>query len=285
MAKLSVESLARIGGYMKGEKESPLNSVARNIYNSILTQYLADMLKNDEPEELLKILNSNCMNPYLIWDNSTRAELNEFLDTRIHSKAGPDDLCTAVDFKYEAHKDELVIGGIFIRIYNEQPTFTVINPKGFAIDLLDFLNRSYQQLGNLQTQMQNQGNESDASSRAETILKDMVAALDSLKNVLQNNAGVEIQCIGHFRLFFNILSMSQVKPIQQSVLELISLTTKNQECVKDIAASEVLGHLLLALLSLTVSQMTCLEILHALLSTPKLVKEALAKGNFDKFLV
>lgn len=259
---------------MKGEKESPVNSIARSIYNSILTQYVADMLKNDEPEELLKILNSNCMNPYLIWDNSTRTELSEFLDIRIRSITNPEDLSSAADFRYDAHKDELIIGGIFIRIYNEQPTFTILNPKGFAIDLLDFLNKRYQQLGHMQNQ-----NDDSNMYKTQHILKEMVAALDSLKNVLQNNAGVEIQCIGYFRLFFNILSMNQVKPIQHSVLELISLATKNQECVNDIAASEVLGHLLLALLSLTNSQMTCLEILHALLSTPKLVKEALAKGN------
>ena len=29
--------------------------------------------------QLLKILNSNTENPYLIWDNATRQQLNEFL--------------------------------------------------------------------------------------------------------------------------------------------------------------------------------------------------------------
>lgn len=33
----------------------------------------------DNASDLLKTLNSNAETPYLIWDNATRAELNEFL--------------------------------------------------------------------------------------------------------------------------------------------------------------------------------------------------------------
>ena len=32
--------------------------------------------------QILKMLNSNAENPYLIWDNATRMELNEFLETQ-----------------------------------------------------------------------------------------------------------------------------------------------------------------------------------------------------------
>ena len=31
--------------------------------------------------QILKMLNSNTENPYLIWDNATRAELGEFLES------------------------------------------------------------------------------------------------------------------------------------------------------------------------------------------------------------
>ena len=31
--------------------------------------------------QILKMLNSNTENPYLIWDNATRAELTEFLES------------------------------------------------------------------------------------------------------------------------------------------------------------------------------------------------------------
>lgn len=35
------------------------------------------------------------------------------------------DLKLDTDFVFSAHSGELIIGGIFIRIYNEQPTFPI----------------------------------------------------------------------------------------------------------------------------------------------------------------
>ena len=37
-------------------------------------------------QQILKILNSNTENPYLIWDNATRAELTEFLTDQQQQK-------------------------------------------------------------------------------------------------------------------------------------------------------------------------------------------------------
>lgn len=64
-----------------------------------------------------------------MWDNSTRAELSEFLQNRKQYALNDDDddadiiLCT--EFKYSAHEGQLMIGEIFIQIYNEQPTFPI----------------------------------------------------------------------------------------------------------------------------------------------------------------
>lgn len=44
-------------------------------------------------------------------------------------------------------RDELKIGGIFIRVYNEMPTFTIVNPKSFVMDLLEFLKQGYNRRG------------------------------------------------------------------------------------------------------------------------------------------
>ena len=41
------------------------------------------------------------------------------------------------------YRDELQIGGIFIRIYNDMPTFPIANPKQFIIDLLEYLKQLY----------------------------------------------------------------------------------------------------------------------------------------------
>lgn len=103
--------------------------------------------------------------------------------------------------------------------------------------------------------------------------------LQALYNVIKNNSGVEIQCIGYFKLLFGLLSVS-CQSIQTEALNVLSLMTRNEECVNDIASSEVLGHLLLVLFSVPDKQLNALEILCALISTTKIVKEALSKGKF-----
>jgi hypothetical protein len=92
-----------------------------------------------------------------------------------------------------------------------------------------------------------------------------------------------MQCIGHFRLLFGLLSVDSCKPIQHGALNVISSVTQNQECVNDIAASDVLVHLLLTLCSLPDAQITTLDTLYALMHTTKIVKDALAKGEHDVF--
>ena len=63
--------------------------------------------------------------PYLIWDNGTRAELTEFLENERTStvRRGTCDPSFGSEFKFTAHKDEIIVGNIFIRIYNQQPMF------------------------------------------------------------------------------------------------------------------------------------------------------------------
>lgn len=41
-------------------------------------------------------------------------------------------------------RDELQIGGIFIRIYNDMPTYPIAQPKLFIMDLLEYLKHAYQ---------------------------------------------------------------------------------------------------------------------------------------------
>lgn len=72
----------------------------------------------------MKILNTNSETPYLIWNNGTREELKDFLETQRTSREQVDPNITN-EFSYSAHSGELRIGGIFIRIYNQQPTYPI----------------------------------------------------------------------------------------------------------------------------------------------------------------
>lgn len=148
--------------------------------------------------------------------------------------------------------------------------FLFQNSKGFIVDLLEFLTNQYESLQSLANIAY--------SVTIEDRLKHSYMALEALFNVIKNTAGVEIQCIGHFRLLFGLLSVSCQK-IQKGALNVLSTVTRNQECVNDIASCEILGYLLLALYTLTENQMQILETLYALMSTTKIVKEALNKGT------
>ena len=93
-----------------------------NLHNFILVLIF---LGQNETEDVLKLLNSNVESPYLIWDNGTRAELTEFLENERTStvRRGTCDPSFGSEFKFTAHKDEIIVGNIFIRIYNQQPMF------------------------------------------------------------------------------------------------------------------------------------------------------------------
>nr|CAD7257436.1 unnamed protein product [Timema shepardi] len=271
LAKLAVRACGRLGGYLTGDLESPNNPVAQDALNSLLTPYLARQLSLDKPEEILKILNSNCETPYLLWDNSTRAELSEYLEQQRHDKLfGETDPTYGTDFVYSIHSKELIVGGIFVRIYNEQPAYPIENAKGFTIDLLEFLASQSELLSGMSSVT--------LSTADNKQLQNIVMCLEALRNVIKNNAGVEMQCIGHFRLLFALLSAESCKDVQRGALEVIATVTRNHECVNDIAASDILVHLVVVLYTLPDHQVTILDILYALMSTTKIVKEALAKG-------
>lgn len=143
------------------------------------------------------------------------------------------------------------------------------------MDLLEFLKNQLEHLTSLQNIA--------FSVTIEDRIKHSYMALEALYNVIKNNTGVEIQCIGHFNLLFRLLSVPCQK-IQKGALNVLFTITRNQECVNDIASCEVLGYLLLALYTLPDNQMQILEILYALMSTTKIVKEALNKGKTFTFI-
>ena len=83
LAKLAITGCARLHGI---SDITPDNPAVHKSLCAMLTPYLTRKLSDDCPPELLKILNSNTENPYLIWDNATRAELLEFLTDQQEKK-------------------------------------------------------------------------------------------------------------------------------------------------------------------------------------------------------
>ena len=80
LAKLSVRALARLGGYLSEPDMTPDNPIVKAGLEAMMTSYLARQLHHNKPHEVLKMLNSNSENPYLVWNNGTRSELTKFLE-------------------------------------------------------------------------------------------------------------------------------------------------------------------------------------------------------------
>ncbi|CAG9764959.1 unnamed protein product [Ceutorhynchus assimilis] len=263
LARESLKACASMAGL-----NSDRNSLILEILTSLLTPFIVSHLSDEKPEEILKILNSNSETPYLIWNNGTRMELTEFLVIQVNTREHGD-FNAATSFEFSAQKNELVIGGIFVKIYNDQPTFQIQNPKNLVIALLEYLHNQFEFLKNL-------ANIAYSVSK-DNKLNHTSMALRALTNVILHNPGVELQCIGHFRLIFNLLVVNNV-PIQTETLNVISVVTRNNECINDIAGSAVLSFLLLSIYTLLESHLQILEVLSALVTNTKIVKEALNKG-------
>ncbi|XP_076459341.1 dnaJ homolog subfamily C member 13-like isoform X2 [Babylonia areolata] len=252
LAKQSVCACARVAGYSgpRGQGEGgtpPDNPTIKKALMALLTPYLARKLANPNPSELLKILNSNTENPYLIWDNAARAQLTEYLGDNQQKmiRNGECDPSFGADFEFDIHAKELIVGEIFVRIYNEQPTFPLEDPKAFTIHLLDFLGSQAQYLHSMLMMQDQSKGSTDQTQR----LAQIQMALEALRNIIRASPGVEAKCIGHFKLLFAFLRLEKCGPLQQFTLEVLNCVTVNQDCVKDIAAADVLGYLLFSLYS------------------------------------
>ncbi|XP_069765063.1 dnaJ homolog subfamily C member 13 isoform X1 [Narcine bancroftii] len=277
LAKICVTALSRLGGYLTEEKATPENPTIRKCLAALLSPYVSRRLSKDGPSEILKLLNSNTESPYLIWSNGTRAELLEFLERQQESmiKRGDCDKNYGAEFIFSEHAKELIVGEIFVRVYNEQPAFPLEFPKAFAASLLDYIGSQAQYLHTLMAITQTGKVE---SNQYEDRLKRAEMALEALRNVIKNNSGAEMECIGHFKLIFSLLRVHGAGQVQQLALEVVNIVTANQECVNNIAESLVLSNLLVLLHSLPSSRLLVLETLYALTSNTKIIKEAMGKG-------
>jgi DnaJ family protein C protein 13 len=119
---------------------------------TFLTPYIVSQLPD---RGILKLLNSNQEQPYLVWDNSCRQELIDKMDetrdylVKNEYKLDVDRFGNPTEFRFSAHRNELIIGEVFVRVYNLQPTTVLRDPKKFCADLIDFLGTSSQYINTL----------------------------------------------------------------------------------------------------------------------------------------
>lgn len=111
----------------------------------------------------------------------------------------------------------------------------------------------------------------------------IIQVLRALIAVMKSNASVEIQCIGHFEMLFGFLSANlcdRDRETKSLALEIVSLVSRNKECVSEIAACELLGLFLVTLRDTELKDMQerVLDTLSGLLNVQRMIKEAQNKG-------
>ena len=92
------------------------------------------------------------------------------------------------------------------------------NAGGFATNLLDFIGSNAQYLYSLMAMTATDVDTSKQGQHA-VRLKHVEMALEALYNVIHNNAGTEIQCVGHFKLLFSLLRVQGAAKLQMLALQ------------------------------------------------------------------
>ncbi|TKR92925.1 hypothetical protein L596_007484 [Steinernema carpocapsae] len=287
----SCEALASLAGY---RRDTPENDGVQNSLKAMLTPYVCRLMTVADNNKVLKILNSNVENPYIIWDNAVRAELLDYVQKNLENKEVDEqnDLYGA-EFKFTAQKDEFVIGDVFIRIYNEQPNFKLDMPKPFCADLLDFLRNNEAQILGKKVNGNDAGDSlidwgvvGDGTGML-SLPKRVEMCIEALRNVIVTDISNSYLLIGQFGLLFSYLQAYSYPSIQKSILDLINFAASNGDCLVDMTwkkAEEQEGRAKLPLLLPLIEKLPevtqkILETLGALATNGALAKELLECGG------
>uniref|UniRef100_A0A0N4Z1M3 J domain-containing protein n=1 Tax=Parastrongyloides trichosuri TaxID=131310 RepID=A0A0N4Z1M3_PARTI len=269
LARYSCEALASLAGF---RKDKPENDGIINSLKAMVTPYICRLMYEGDNDKVLKVLNTNREDPYIIWDNGTRSEVLDFIEKNRTSTINESELFGA-EFKMSVYADELIVGEIFVRIYNEQPNFVLYEPKNVLMDFIGFLDLELINLKNIN----NINNKKSGNNLR--IEKKIEMVLESVINVLTNNQGIEILLIGNLHIIFDFLNLSTYPNIQNLALKIISIAAGSKECVTEISQINKLPKLFILLKELPNSTEILLQLLLALSGNGNIVKDSLEYGG------
>ncbi|KAI3814570.1 hypothetical protein L1987_14210 [Smallanthus sonchifolius] len=302
----AARALSRISG-MDSESETPYNQDAADALKALLTPKLASMLKDELPKDLLIKLNSNLELPEIIWNSSIRAELLKFVDQKRAALApdGSHSLTDSHAFIYEALSKEILIGNVYLRVYNDQPDFEISEPEFFCVALVEFISsivrnqfaNSLMRGSNHDTSDLESNHHDDKSYTEEKTTSEPVTdkedlgavsnlqlGLTSLQNLLTSDPNLASVFSSKEKLLplFECFSVpvSSGSNIPQLCLSVLSCLTTHAPCLEAMVAD---GSSVLLLLQMLHSAPNCregvLHVLYALASTPELAWAAAKHGG------
>ena len=308
--------LARLSGQ---HADFPENALCIRALGLLLTPSLAKLL-NESGEsviELLKILSTSTTTPYRLWTAAMRDEVLQMMEAGVENARIENDWCAApaLDFRLEAQTHELVVGGVYIRIYNEKCEHVpaaVEAPQGFARALLGFIEIAVDRLV-VATDEENEalwtyhtfaGDEAAARNsikeaalaRGDEVapqvaaskraggkgdVQQVCACLVALKNLIESNPGVEEETASrHLPLLFQLLAPGALfeKPhpaLRDAALAVITAMSRNAVCAAAIAEERLLAPLFRLLRTEIEVRKRVLRVVASLCETRAVVQEVM----------
>lgn len=123
-----------------------VSTTTASLLQSIIPTALVTLLKNNGPEALLLAFDEDSESPELVWDASMRIELRQCISNFIEKLFNPKNqrimqstsfsLPAEFRLKYCKTENEISIGGVYLRLYLEDPSFPLHDYNGFLQALL-----------------------------------------------------------------------------------------------------------------------------------------------------
>lgn len=147
-ARLSVRALGVLSGLYG---DGPRNTQVAECLKKLLTNPVARMLRNKRTGAVLRILNTNVERADIIWNVKMRNQLELLLNKIL--KERPEETCRDIgeelsmvgEFQYDALKEEVRIGDIYVRCFNKggkEELSNVENAHKFFDAIANFIARS-----------------------------------------------------------------------------------------------------------------------------------------------
>ncbi|KAG7366914.1 heat shock protein DnaJ domain protein [Nitzschia inconspicua] len=152
-ARLAIRTISMLSGYLQDSKlATPPNVDLQEAMKALLTSPIALLLRNKRTGEILRTLNSNVESPSRIWNVGMREELlkvmssveNERPESEVQSLS--EELGILKGFSYSSLKNEMQIGGVYVRVFNKLGVEKgglrdIANPGLFASQLAVYIAR------------------------------------------------------------------------------------------------------------------------------------------------
>ncbi|GAB1223813.1 hypothetical protein ENUP19_0162G0001 [Entamoeba nuttalli] len=191
---------------------------------ALFTPQLGLRIRHGNVGETLNLITSTTQTPYLLWTNKTRQELIDYIDAHLNGTMEwtPKEYEL---FRFPSLKNELIINGVYIRLFNEQIRTCEPLPDPIiflrACLKINEMNKEWEQLRGI-------------------AICNVFDQYDVINAVCDDNELLE--------LLFNLLKEEPDDPIvQKSILHCVKRIVSNGQCVEIVAKSKVLSKFLVLL--------------------------------------